>query len=40
MIPFDFEYYKPETIEEAVQLYAQLNARGKSPYITVVELRL
>ncbi len=30
MIPFDFEYYKPETIEEAVQLYAQLNARGKS----------
>ncbi|HID0821884.1 TPA: FAD binding domain-containing protein, partial [Clostridium botulinum] len=31
MIPFDFEYYKPETIEEAVQLYAQLNARGKKP---------
>ncbi|KGO14173.1 FAD binding domain-containing protein [Clostridium botulinum] len=31
MIPFDFEYYKPGTVEEAVQLYAQLNARGKKP---------
>ncbi|AJD32676.1 MULTISPECIES: FAD binding domain-containing protein [Clostridium] len=31
MIPFDFEYYKPETIEEAVQLYDELNYRGKKP---------
>lgn len=31
MIPFDFEYYKPETIEEAVQLYNELNGKGKKP---------
>ena len=31
MIPFDFEYYKPETIEEAVQIYADLNKNGKKP---------
>lgn len=31
MIPFDFEYYKPETVEEAVQLYIELNGKGKKP---------
>ncbi|MTK10733.1 MAG: xanthine dehydrogenase [Clostridiaceae bacterium] len=31
MIPFDFEYYKPETLEEAVQLYIELNSKGKKP---------
>lgn len=31
MIPFDFEYYKPETIEEAVLLYDDLSSRGKKP---------
>ncbi|WMJ81684.1 FAD binding domain-containing protein [Clostridium sp. MB40-C1] len=31
MVPFDFEYYKPETVEEAVQLYAELNNKGKKP---------
>lgn len=31
MIPFDFEYYKPETIEEAVLLYDDLRGRGKKP---------
>ncbi len=40
MIPFDFEYYKPETVEEAIQLYNELNYRGKKPYITGAELRL
>lgn len=31
MIPFDFEYYKPETLEEALQLYIELNSKGKKP---------
>lgn len=31
MIPFDFEYYKPETIEEASQLYIELSNKGKKP---------
>lgn len=31
MIPFDFEYYKPETTEEAVQIYSDLNSKGKKP---------
>lgn len=31
MIPFDFEYYKPETIEEAAQIYSDLNSEGKKP---------
>ena len=31
MIPFDFEYYKPETLEEAVQIYSDLNSKGKKP---------
>lgn len=31
MIPFDFEYYKPETLEEAVKVYFDLNSGGKKP---------
>ncbi|WML35598.1 FAD binding domain-containing protein [Clostridium sp. OS1-26] len=31
MIPFDFEYYKPETVEEAVQVYNELTGKGKKP---------
>ena len=31
MIPFDFEYYKPETIEEAVGLFDELDCLGKMP---------
>lgn len=29
MIPFNFEYYKPNTIEEAVQLFNNLDSSGK-----------
>jgi CO/xanthine dehydrogenase FAD-binding subunit len=31
MIPFDFEYYRPETLKEAVELYQNLNSRGLAP---------
>lgn len=31
MIPFDFDYYKPDTAEEAVHLYKDLESRGKQP---------
>jgi CO/xanthine dehydrogenase FAD-binding subunit len=31
MIEFDFEYYRPSTIEEAVTLYYTLDTSGKSP---------
>lgn len=31
MIPFNFEYYKPETIEEAVDLFNSLKSAGKKP---------
>ncbi len=31
MIPFDFEYYVPETVEEAVELFAGLEEAGKEP---------
>lgn len=29
MIPFDFEYYKPDTVEEAVNLYDSLSKKNK-----------
>lgn len=29
MIPFDFQYYKPESIEEAVQIFHSLSSNGK-----------
>jgi CO/xanthine dehydrogenase FAD-binding subunit len=31
MISFDFEYYKPATVEEAVRLFQQADANGKEP---------
>lgn len=31
MIPFDFEYYRPDSLGEAVELYQSLNSRGLSP---------
>ncbi len=31
MIPFDFEYYKPDTIEDAIQLFNKLELDGKKP---------
>ncbi|WP_297418233.1 FAD binding domain-containing protein [Clostridium sp.] len=31
MIPFDFEYYKPENIDEAIKLFNELNTKGKKP---------
>ncbi len=31
MIPFDFDYYKPTTIEEAVRLYKELDNNDKDP---------
>ncbi|WP_026575247.1 FAD binding domain-containing protein [Bacillus sp. UNC438CL73TsuS30] len=30
MIPFDFEYYRPETIQEAVQTFEDIQKQGKS----------
>jgi len=31
MIPFDFDYYRPETLEEAVRLFGELDAAGENP---------
>lgn len=31
MIPYDFEYYRPSTIREAVHLHHQLTQQGKQP---------
>lgn len=31
MIPFDFEYFRPETVEEAVDLYHKLELANKAP---------
>ncbi|NHN32796.1 FAD binding domain-containing protein [Paenibacillus agricola] len=31
MISFDFEYYKPTTVEEAVRLFQQQDSEGKEP---------
>lgn len=31
MIGFDFEYYKPNTVEEAVELFKDLDSQGKKP---------
>ncbi len=32
MIPFDFIYLRPDTLQEAVNLYTQLETEGKSPF--------
>lgn len=31
MIPFDFEYYKPNSVEEAASLFIKLDGQGKKP---------
>ena len=31
MIPFDFEYYRPDTIKEATDIFLQLELEGKTP---------
>ena len=31
MIPFDFEYYRPNSIKEAIRLFHQLDKEGKRP---------
>jgi CO/xanthine dehydrogenase FAD-binding subunit len=31
MLPFDFEYYRPETLNDTVDLYQSLNRQGKQP---------
>ena len=31
MISFDFEYYRPDDIKEAAEVYAQLQKDGKNP---------
>lgn len=31
MIPFNFDYYRPDTIEEAVQIYKELDSQVKEP---------
>ncbi|NLT21217.1 MAG: xanthine dehydrogenase [Syntrophomonadaceae bacterium] len=31
MIPFDFEYYRPSSTSEAVQIFMELDAAGKNP---------
>ncbi|OPH51893.1 xanthine dehydrogenase [Paenibacillus ferrarius] len=31
MIPFDFEYYKPSSVQQAVELFQYLQKQGKNP---------
>ncbi|KEO85258.1 FAD binding domain-containing protein [Tumebacillus flagellatus] len=31
MIPFDFDYYRPDSVGQAVELYARLRAEGRNP---------
>jgi CO/xanthine dehydrogenase FAD-binding subunit len=31
MIPFNFDYYKPDTLTEAIKLFTQLDLEGKNP---------
>ncbi len=31
MIPFDFKYYRPETLEEAIELYREVKKQGAKP---------
>ncbi|WML52817.1 FAD binding domain-containing protein [Neobacillus sp. PS3-12] len=31
MLPFDFDYYKPATLQEAIELYLSLHQQGKQP---------
>ena len=31
MLPFEFDYFKPVTLQEAVELYQTLDRQGKQP---------
>lgn len=31
MIPFNFDYYRPDSIDEAVHIYKELDSQGKEP---------
>jgi len=31
MIPFDFDYYRPDTVGEAAEIYSRLDSQGKEP---------
>ncbi|HCJ58205.1 MAG TPA: xanthine dehydrogenase, partial [Clostridiaceae bacterium] len=31
MIPYNFDYYRPDTIDEAVQIFKQLDRENKNP---------
>lgn len=31
MIPFDFDYYRPESIKEAIDIFYELDKQGKNP---------
>jgi aerobic carbon-monoxide dehydrogenase medium subunit len=31
VLPFDFDYYKPATLQEAIELYVSLHQQGKQP---------
>lgn len=31
MLPFDFDYYRPETIEEALEIFQSLDEEGRQP---------
>lgn len=31
MIPFDFSYFKPKTLKDAISIYERLNLEGKNP---------
>lgn len=33
MLPFDFDYYRPESLQEAVDLFQYLDQQGKQPFI-------
>jgi CO/xanthine dehydrogenase FAD-binding subunit len=33
MLPFDFDYYKPSSLQEAVNLYQYLSQQGKKPMV-------
>lgn len=32
MLPFDFDYYRPKTLKEAVDLFQYLEQQGKQPF--------
>lgn len=31
MIPYEFDYYRPKNIEEAIEIYLELESQGKKP---------